>query len=131
MDNQLTYIILGSGIYIVLFIGYKWLRKPRNYWTVLPISFGLAAIGYLNLDRPALQMINGNAAYWFYLPILFMIYFRILRRFFIKVFDNEPLMTGYMQLSWNQGEYRKLHYGDAFFTIANFLLPFLTIVLIP
>lgn len=130
MDNQLTYIILGAGLQLVLFIGYKLLKKPKTYWTIFILTIGLAVFGYLNMDRPSLEMANGNAATWTFLPLLFMIYFGLIRQLFLKMFKNEPLMTGYMYPSWEQGEYRRLHFGDAIFTISTLILPFLTTLLI-
>lgn len=130
MDNQLTYMIAGTGLFLLLFIGYKILRRPRNYWLLFILSLGLAIFGLYNIDRPSLQMANGNAATWTLLPILFLITFGLLRNLFIKIYRNEPLMTGYYQTSWNQGEYRILHWGDAIFTILNVLVPFLVIMII-
>ena len=130
MDNQLTYIISGAGVQFALFIGYKLLKKPKTYWIVLFLTIGFALFGYLNMDRPSLEMANGNAATWTFLPLLFMVYFGLLRNLFLKMFNNEPLMTGYMQWSWEQGEYRRLHYGDTIFTILTLILPFLTTLFI-
>ncbi len=130
MDNQLTYIISGAGLQLVLFVGYKLLKKPKIYWTIFLLTVGLSIFGYLNMDRPSLEMANGNAATWTFLPLLFMIYFGLFRQLFLKLFKNEPLMTGYMQTSWEQGEYRRLHFGDAIFTISTLILPFLTTLLI-
>jgi hypothetical protein len=129
MDNQLTYIISGAGLQLVLFLGYKFLKKPKTYWSILLLTMGFALLGILNLDRPSLEMVNGNAAFWTFLPVLFMVYFGILRQLFLKLFKNEPLMSGYMQWSWDQGEYRRLHFGDAIFTISTLILPFLTTLL--
>ncbi|WP_131726163.1 hypothetical protein [Chryseobacterium sp. Leaf405] len=74
-------------------------------------------------------MVNGNAATWTFLPLFFMIYHWIFRNLFLILFGNEPLMTGYMQSSWEQGEYRRLHTGDAAFTVLTLFLPFLTTLL--
>ncbi len=130
MNNQLTYKITGAGILLILFLGYKILRKPKVYWTILIITIGIALFGLFNMDRPALEMVNGNAATWTFFPVLFMIYFGLLRQLFLKLFKNEPLMSGYYQTSWEQGEYRKLHMGDVIFTILTLILPFLTILII-
>ena len=74
-------------------------------------------------------MPNGNAAFCSFLPILFMIYYSILRRLFLVIFGNEPIMKAYMQSNWEQGEYRRLHHGDALFTVLTLILPFLTTLL--
>jgi hypothetical protein len=75
-------------------------------------------------------MEKGNAATWTFFPVLFIIYFGLFRQLFLKLFKNEPLMTGYMRWSWEQGEYRRLHMGDAIFTISTLIFPFLTILII-
>jgi len=129
MDNQFTYILLGGGIQIALIIAYKILRKQKCYWIILISTLILALFGFLNIDRISLEMAKGSGASFTFLPLLFMIYFGAFRQIFIKLFKNEPLIAGYMQTSWNQGEYRKLHMGDVFFTILTVILPFLTIML--
>jgi hypothetical protein len=73
-------------------------------------------------------MINGNAAEWTFFPLLFMIYYWLLRKIFLIIFKEEPLMTGYMQSSWEQGEYRKLHF-EMLFTILTLILPYVTTLL--
>jgi cytochrome b561 len=130
MNNQLTYIISGAGVQLVLFIGYTFLRNPKIYWTILILTIGLAAFGYLNMDRPNLEMVKGNAAAWTFLPLLFLIYFGVFRQIFLNLYKNEPLITGYMQTSWEQNEYRRLHFGDAAFTILILILPFITTLLL-
>ncbi|WP_417609066.1 hypothetical protein [Owenweeksia hongkongensis] len=130
MDNQLTYIILGAGLQLVLFVGYKLLKQPKIYWIIFLLTVGFSFFGYLNIDRHSLEMVNGNAATWTFLPFFFIVYFGLFRQLFLKLFKNEPLITGYIQTSWEQGEYRRLHFGDAIFTISTLILPFLTILLI-
>ncbi|WP_027386249.1 hypothetical protein [Chryseobacterium gregarium] len=95
---------------------------------ILLLTILIALFGYLNIGRESLKMVKGNAAAWTFLPLLFMIYYWILRNLFLIIFGNEPLMTGYMQSSWEQGEYRRLHAGDAAFTVLTLILPFLTIL---
>src|SRR5690554_7228841 len=130
MNNQLTYIVTGGLLFILLHVIYKPLRKPKIYWTIFALTCGFALFGYLNIDRPSLQMARGNAVTYTFLPILYIVYFGPLRQWFLKVFKNEPLMAGYMQWSWDQGEYRRLHFGDVIFTIATLILPILTIILV-
>jgi|SRR5690554_1233517 len=129
LDNQLLYILLGGITQLLLWLSYKMLKNNKVYLICLSVTILIAYFGYLNLSRPSLKMINGNAAEWTFFPLLFMIYYWLLRRLFLLIFGNEPLMTGYMQSSWEQGEYRKLHMGDAFFTILTLILPFLTTLL--
>lgn len=126
LNNQMTYICLGGGFQIILWLGYKLLKKPKIYISCLIIAILLAILGYANVDNKLLIMPNGNAAFWAFLPLLFLIYYAIFRTLFIIIFGHEPLMTGYMQSSWEQGEYRRLHFGDAVFTILTLLSPFLT-----
>ncbi len=129
MDNPNLYLFLGGGIHLLLFLIYKTLKKPRVFWSIFVFAILLSIVSYINLDRPTLQMKHGNAASWLFLPILFLISFSVFRKIFIWAFGNEPLMTGYMQTSWEQGEYRKLHYGDAIFTISCLCIPLLIILI--
>lgn len=129
LDNQSLYIFLGGVTHITLWLFYKKLRKKQTYLVLLIFTIFIALFGFLNLDRESLKMKNGNAAEWTFFPLLFMIYYWALRQMFLKIYGNEPLMTGYMQSSWEQGEYRKLHIGDAIFTILTLILPFLTTLL--
>jgi hypothetical protein len=126
MDNQMTYILLGGIGQLILWLSYKILKNPKIYLGLFGLTVLIALFGYLNIDRESLKMVNGNAAEWTFFPLLFMIYYWVFRQLFLKIFKNEPLMTGYIQTSWEQGEYRRLHMGDAIFTILTLILPFLT-----
>lgn len=126
LDNQSLYIFLGGITHITLWLFYKKLKNIPTYLVLLILTIFIAMFGFFNWDRESLKMKNGNAAEWTFFPLLFMIYYLILRQIFLRIYGNEPLMTGYMQSSWEQGEYRKLHIGDAFFTILTLILPFLT-----
>lgn len=130
MDYQLTYIIIGGVGQLLLWLSYKILKNPKIYLILLCSTIIIAVFGYTNMYRQSLQMPNGNAAEWTFFPLLFLIYYWLLRQLFLKIFKNEPLMTGYMQISWDQREYRRLHMGDALFTILTLILPFLTTLLI-
>ncbi|MCS3868326.1 hypothetical protein J3D55_001242 [Chryseobacterium ginsenosidimutans] len=129
LDDQSLYILLGSIGQIILSLFYKTLKNTKIYLIILVFTILIALLGCLNINRESLKMANGNAATWAFLPLFFMIYYWILRNLFRMIFGNEPLMTGYMQSSWEQGEYRRLHIGDAFFTILTLILPFLTTLL--
>ncbi|MDR4954328.1 hypothetical protein REB14_19280 [Chryseobacterium sp. ES2] len=129
MDNQSLYIFLGGFGQIILWLSYKKLKNRTTYLIVLFFTILIALLGYFNLNRESLKMPNGNAATWAFFPLLYMIYYWIFRNLFLIIFGNEPLMTGYMQSSWEQGEYRKLHIGDAIFTVSTLFLPFLTTLL--
>lgn len=126
LDNQSLYIILGGIGQIILWLFYKILRNTKIFLIVLILAILLALLGYFSTSRESLKMPNGNAATWAFLPLFFMIYYWIFRNLFLIIFGNEPLMTGYMQSSWEQGEYRRLHMGDAIFTVLTLILPFLT-----
>jgi hypothetical protein len=129
VENQSTYILLGSISFIFLFAFYKILNTQKMYFIIFIITILISIFGYLNLDRPSLKMLQGNAAAWTFLPLFFIIYYTIFRQIYMKIFKDEPLMTGYMQTSWEQREYRRLHFGDALFTILTLILPLLTILL--
>lgn len=126
LDNQSLYIFLGGIVQITLWLFYKILRNRKVFLITFLLTIVIALFGYLNIDRESLKMIKGNAATWTFLPLLFMIYYWVFRNLFLIIFGNEPLMTGYMQSSWEQGEYRRLHAGDAAFTVLTLILPFLT-----
>ncbi|CAD0219653.1 hypothetical protein KYG33_01365 [Chryseobacterium sp. D764] len=129
LDNQSLYIMLGGIGQFILWMSYKVLKNRTTYLIILIFAILIALLGYLNINRESLKMTNGSAATWAFLPLFFMIYYWILRNLFIIIFGNEPLMTGYMQSSWEQGEYRKLHMGDAIFTVLTLISPFLTTLL--
>jgi hypothetical protein len=128
-DNQSLYVFLGSIGQITLWLFYKKLRNRKVFLITLLSTILIAIFGYLNIDRESLKMVKGNAATWAFLPLLFMIYYWILRKLFLIIFGNEPLMTGYLQSSWEQGEHRRLHAGDAAFTVLTLILPFLTTII--
>ncbi|GAB3333148.1 hypothetical protein GCM10027429_13390 [Marivirga atlantica] len=65
-----------------------------------------------------------------YSPLIFMLTYSVLRYFFLKIFGNEPIQAGFYQTSWEQGEYRKLHWGDIIFTILLILIPLGSVVLV-
>ncbi len=125
-DNQSLYVFLGSIGQITLWLFYKKLRNRKVFLIILSLTVLIALFGYLNIGRESLKMVKGNAATWTFLPLLFMIYYWLLRNLFLIIFGNEPLMTGYMQSSWEQDEHRRLHAGDAGFTALTLILPFLT-----
>lgn len=62
-------------------------------------------------------------AFYLSVPFFFLIIYQILRFSFKLFFRNEPILSGYLQKSWDQGEYRRLHYGDVVFTILLLFLP--------
>lgn len=115
--------VFSFGILITLILLYKKLRIIKVYWLVFSFTVLIALIGFINLDKTCLQMKNGHAATTLFSPLLFMILFGVLRKVFISIFNHEPLMSQPYAFSFDQGEYRKLHYGDVIFTIACFLLP--------
>lgn len=125
----MLYILIGVLGQLTLVLLYKKLKNPRIFTAFLVLTILIALFGYLNRSRESLEMVNGNAAEFTLLPLLFLIYYWIFRQLFLLVFKNEPLMRG-QTVSWDIGEYRKSHLGDAFFTAATLLLPILTAHLI-
>ena len=125
----MIYILIGGIGQLILWLSYKILKNPKIYLGLFVLTILIALFGYSNIHRESLKIVNGNAAEWTFLPILFMIYYWVFRQLFLKTFKNEPEMTGFMQLSWEQTEYRRLHMGDAIFTILTLVLPFLTTVI--
>lgn len=130
MNNQWTYILLGTIVHLALWFFYKKLKQPKIYLSCLVLAICIALFGYLNMDRAALQAVNGSFATWAFQPLLFMVYYWIFRQLFLKIFKNEPLMTYPGMMSWEIGEYRRLHMGDAVFTICTLILPIFTHILL-
>ena len=64
LDNQLLYILLGGITQLLLWLSYKMLKNNKVYLICLSVTILIAYFGYLNLSRPSLKMINGNAAEW-------------------------------------------------------------------
>jgi len=126
----MTYFLIGGIGHIILWMSYKKLKQKKTYLTLLTLTVILATFGFLNIDNQELKMENGTAAAWAFIPLFFMIFYWFIRQIFIMKFHNEPLMTGYFKSSWNQGEYRRLHIGDALFTILTLILPMLAMFLI-
>ena len=126
----MIFILIGAFTHIVLFFFYKRLVDPKIYILLLGVTVILAFIGYQNLANEYLQLKGGHAAKAMFLPLLFMVFYWLLRQIFLLIFKNEPLMTKANSPSWDQGEYRRLHGGDAIFTVLNLTLPYLTIFLI-
>lgn len=117
---------LGSANHVILWLFYKSLRKRKVYLVSFLIASLLALYAILHIDSVELKSTEKD--YWLFLPILFLVTFGLLRIFFLIVFGNEPLMTGYRQPSWEQGEYRRLHFGDVFFTILTLIVSWLIII---
>lgn len=114
---------------IALLLGYKYLRRPKVYWSIFILSECLAAFGLFNLKRTSIEMARGSAATWMFLPILFLIYFGIFRKVYIKMYDKEPLTTSqFSDGEWDQGEYRKHQFQDWIFTAICMGLPFYTLM---
>ncbi|XOV66153.1 MAG: hypothetical protein ACFHU9_11000 [Fluviicola sp.] len=125
MQDPFVYFSIGCGVHLIFFLAYKLLR--RNWYLVVAIAISLILVaGGFNLQGfETLQMKKGYAANWLFSPAFFLITFTTTRYLFKLIFKNEPIMAGYMQRSWNQGEYRRLHLGDSLFTVINMLLPML------
>ena len=120
---------LGSAIHGLFWLFYKKLRKRKIYFISLLISSLLALYAILHIDSPEVKSVESD--YWLFLPGLSLVYFGLLRILFLNIYGNEPLMAGYMQSSWEQGEYRRLHFGDVFFTILTLFLPWITFFFLP
>ncbi|UII24249.1 hypothetical protein [Fulvivirga ligni] len=123
MSEASVLMMIALGFHIILWVSYKLLRRLIVYIPVLLFTLGMAIFGYFNIDNPAFQMAKASAANFLFSPLIFIILFRMERFLFLKIFKNEPLLSGYMQRSWDQGEYRRLHFGDVIFTISCLLIP--------
>ncbi|MDX2361774.1 MAG: hypothetical protein QNK23_13275 [Crocinitomicaceae bacterium] len=123
MNSPATYFIIGMGIHLTFLLGHKLLRKKRIMIGASVISACLAFTAYYFPYMESLQMKNGYAMNSLYSPAIFLVIYVLSRYLFKLIFKNEPIMAGYMSLSWEQGEYRKLHLGDSLFTVATLILP--------
>jgi hypothetical protein len=130
MDAINICLVLGLIVHFSLILAYQKIRNRKVYLSLLSISTFIALIGFLLRNQPYLKSGEINASVFFYLPILSLLYLGFFRLFFQEMFGEEPLMTKAYSLSWEQGEYRRLHFGDLLFTLFTILGPIFTIMLV-
>jgi hypothetical protein len=123
-------LILGLIIHVAFILAYKKIRIQKVYLSLFSISTFLALIGFLMRNQPSVKFVDINASVFLYLPIFSLIFLGFLRLLFKKMYGEEPLMTKAYSLSWEQGEYRRLHLGDLLFTLFTNLGPIFTVLLI-
>lgn len=112
----MSYLILGL-IFELVFISimiFKTIIPTKIYWWCLFTSLLLAAI---------IPLFDDKKSFYLLIPFFFLVIYQFLRFIFKRIFGNEPILAGYWQRSWDQGEYRRLHFGDSVFTIALLFLP--------
>lgn len=116
----MIFLLFGFVIEII-FIGIM------TFKTIIPLKiyvFSLIASIFLNiLGLFYFLEYKETKAFYLCVPFFFLFIYQILRFSFKLFFRNEPILSGYLQKSWDQGEYRRLHYGDAIFTILLLFLP--------
>lgn len=99
---------------------FKTIIPKKIYLISLSISFLLGLLGlYLRYDS-----IKGSS--FLLLPLFFLLIYQLLRFIFKLIYGNEPILAGRNQSSWEQGEYRKLHFGDVIFTILLLFAPIIS-----
>jgi hypothetical protein len=130
MNAYTICLILGLIIHVAFILAYKKIRIQKVYLSLFSISTFLALIGFLIRNQPFVKLVDINASVFLYLPIFSLIYLGFLRLLFQKMYGEEPLMTKAYSLSWEQGEYRRLHFGDLLFTLFTNLGPIFTVLLI-
>ena len=130
MNAYTICLILGLIIHVAFILAYKKIRIQKAYLSLFSISTFLALIGFLMRNQPSVKFVDINASVFLYLPIFSLIYLGFLRLLFQKIYGEEPLMTKAYSLSWEQGEYRRLHFGDLLFTLFTNLGPIFTVLLI-
>ena len=121
-------LFTSFAVFCTLFIGYKYLKKRYILYTCIFITTILCGYSIYKIQQIHDTNIIGDYILLF-VPLLFLIYYVIARKTFILIFKNEPIMAGHNAISWNQGEYRKLHWGDVLFTIILAAGPFFTAML--
>lgn len=116
----MIYLITGIAIEL-FFVGimtFKLIIPKHLYFICLLISIILGLIGvYLRISQDFIE------SYYLLIPFNFLLLYQLLRFIFKSFFGNEPILSGYKQKSWIQGEYRKLHFGDVIFTILLLFSP--------
>jgi len=116
----MIFLLFGFVIEII-FIGimtFKTIIPVKIYVFSLIASIFLSILGlFYILEYKEIK------AFYLSVPFFFLIIYQILRFSFKLFFRNEPILSGYLQKSWDQGEYRRLHYGDVVFTILLLFLP--------
>lgn len=116
----MIYLIIGIAIEL-FFIGimtFRLIISKKLYFIFLLISITFGLIGfYLRFSQ------NLVKSYYLLIPLIFLFLYQLLRFVFKLFFGYEPILSGYKQQSWNQGEYRKLHFGDVIFTILLLFSP--------
>jgi len=129
MKNPDWYFYLGATCWLILlvFAYTKYLNKLRFIIPNLIFSLVLALYGFLNFNDPSIQLKNGSAAAFLFLPIFYLVFYIILRKIYLVLFADEPLMTAPYMWSWNSGEHRKHNFPDAIFTILTVMLPLLMV----
>lgn len=120
----MIYLIIGFAIEL-FFIGvmtFKLIIPKKLYFIFLIISIIIALIGfYFRINQ------NLKESFYLLIPFIFLVLYQLLRFGFKFFFRNEPTLSGYLQSSWKQGGYRKLHFGDVVFTILLLFLPIIII----
>lgn len=116
----MIYLIIGFAIEL-FFIGvitFKLIIPKKLYFIFLIISIIIALIGfYFRINQDLKE------SFYLLIPFIFLVLYQLLRFGFKFFFRNEPILSGYLQSSWEQGGYRKLHFGDVVFTILLLFLP--------
>ena len=116
----MKYLIIGLAIEL-FFIGvmtFKLIIPKKLYFIFLLISIIIALMGiYFKINQNLVE------SYYLLIPFIFLGLYQLLRFWFKFFFGNEPILSGYLQSSWEQGEYRKLHFGDVIFTILLLFSP--------
>ena len=116
----MIYLIIGFAIEL-FFIGvmtFKLIIPKKLYFIFLIISIIIALIGfYFRINQDLKE------SFYLLIPFIFLVLYQLLRFGFKFFFRNEPILSGYLQSSWKQGGYRKLHFGDVVFTILLLFLP--------
>ena len=130
MNTYKICLILGLIIQFAFLFAYKKITDKKVYWSLLSISTFLALTGFFVRNLPEFKHFEINASVFFYLPLFSLLYLGLFRLFFQEIFGEEPIMAQAYSLSWDQGEYRRLHFGDILFTSFTILSPFFTVMLI-
>jgi len=119
----MAYLIIGFSLKLILagVMTFKTVIPKKIYLRFLIISCLLGLVGFYIRYH-----INLKDGCFLLMPLFFLLIYQVLRYIFKLFFGNEPILAGRNQTSWEQGEYRKLHFGDVIFTVFLLLTPIIS-----
>lgn len=117
------YFLSGLTVqYLMLFFHQSLQIRKYRILSLLTIIFFIACYIFIK-SNVFTHLRNQGKTGPLLAPGIFLVVYFLLRKLFLLIFKNEPIVAMFYSLSWEQGEYRKLHFGDLIFTALNMILP--------